>query len=180
MKAFTSILVTVVMCMGVPHSALGEDDIAIEDALPLAKQRVYHLDHAGGFAGFAIQPTPFLTMSVVLSKAGDKQLFEHFLQNSNAIVRAMGLACFAQTDTAELEKACERLKTDSESLTVWTGACLGSRMTLGELAQKLRSNRNFLGYLDNYSEFQRFRQKVRIGRVDWEKVRYWPVKDGAK
>jgi hypothetical protein len=179
MRALVNILGFIVMCIALTHPAFGGDDMAIEDAFPLARERVYHLDQVGGFAGFAIQPTPFLSMSVVLSKAGDKQLFESFLQNSNAVVRAMGLACLAQTDSGELEKACERLKTNSESLTVWTGACMASRMTLGELADKLRSNRNYLGYLDDYWDFQRFRRKVGIGRVNWAMVRYWPVKDKA-
>ena len=179
MRALANIVVCVLLGVAVSHPAFGGDDMAIEDAFPLAKERVYHLNDVGGFAGFAIQPTPFLTMSVVLSKAGDKQLFESYLQNSNPVVRAMGLACLAQTDTGELAKACERFKTNSESLTVWRGACMGSRMSLGELADKLRGDRNYLGYLDDYWDFQRFRRKVGIGRVDWKMVRSWPVKDSA-
>jgi hypothetical protein len=44
-------------------------------------------------------------------------------------------------------------------------------ITLGALAEELRINHNFLGYHDNYSGFQSFREKVKKGTVPREILR---------
>jgi hypothetical protein len=45
-------------------------------------------------------------------------------------------------------------------------------MTLGALASELRTNRNFLGYFDDYWDFQKYRKKVKRGMVPQALVRY--------
>jgi hypothetical protein len=149
------------------HSA---DDLPLAQAMPLAKSRLPEEIYVGGFAGFAIRPTSFLKLSVVLIEGGDRELFDSFVENTNSTVQAMGLVCLSQTDRKAFEAAWGRLRNDPHELTVWTGCCAPQRMTLGELSDRLREDRNFLGHADDYWDFQKFRQRVRNGKVPVEVV----------
>jgi hypothetical protein len=144
------------------HSTNG---ISLTEALPLAKVRLQELNEVGGFAGFAITPTLFLKLSVVFIEGGDRKLFESFLASKHPTTQAMGLTCLSQTDAKAFGAVVSKLQGDRQELTVWTGCCLGVRMTLGELATKLHQDRNFLGHADNYGDFQKFRKKVKTGVV---------------
>jgi len=148
-----------------PPASNSSSDINLTEALPLAKARLQEIDHVGGFAGFAITPTPFLKLSVVFIEAGDRKLFNSFLASKSPTIQAMGLACLSQTDTNAFATACRKLERDRHELNVWTGCCLPSSMTLGGLATELRQNRNFLGHADNYWDFQKFRDDAKRGFV---------------
>lgn len=148
-----------------PSEASSTNELSLTEALPLGKSRLLELDHVGGFGGFAIEPTPFLELSVVFIEAGNRPLFDSFLDSTNPIAKAMGLVCLSQTDGNAFRAAASKINTTTHPLTVWTGGCMPVRMTLGELATELQRNPNFLGHTDRYHGFQEFRQRVKKGSV---------------
>jgi hypothetical protein len=155
-------------------------DIPIAQAMPLAKSRLLEEIYVGGFAGFAICPTSFLKLSVVLIEGGDRDLFDSFVGSTNPTVQAMGLVCLSQTDNKAFEAAWGRLKNDPHELKVCTGGLCGvEEMTLGEFANRLRKDRNYLGHADDYWDFQKFRQRVRKGKVPVDVVDPFGQTDGA-
>jgi hypothetical protein len=141
------------------------NDVPLAEAIPLAKIRLEEVDDVGGFGGFSISPTPFLMLSVIFIEGGSRSLFDSFIESKKPTVQAMGLACLAQTDTNAFEIAWQKLKDNKHQVDVFTGGCLPMAITLGAVATELRTNGNFLGYYDNYSGFQEFREKVRKGTV---------------
>ncbi len=145
--------------------ALSTNELSLTEALPLGKSRLLELDHVGGFGGLAIEPTPFLELSVVFIEAGNRQLFDSFLDSTNSIAKAMGLVCLSQTDSNAFRVAATKIRAAIHPLTVWTGGCMPLRMTLGELATELQQNPNFLGHTNSYHGFQEFRQRVKKGSV---------------
>jgi hypothetical protein len=147
------------------------DDLSLAQAMPLAKSRLLQEIYVSGFGGFAISPGSFLKLSVVLIEGGDRELFDSFLESTNSTVQAMGLTCLSQTDSKAFQVAWERLKNDPHEVTVWTGGyCQPEYTTLGEFANRLRKDRNYLGHADDYWDFQKFRQRVRKGKVPVEVV----------
>jgi hypothetical protein len=145
---------------------------SLKEALPLAKSRVEELRYVGGFGGLTVNPSPFLMLSVVFIESRDQELIKSFIESNKPNVQAMGLACLAQTDTNAFEIAWNRLKDDKREIYVFTGGCIPLAMTLGALASELRTNRNFLGYFDDYWDFQKYRKKVKRGMVPQALVRY--------
>src|SRR5258707_4501243 len=143
-----------------PSANHSTNNITLAEALPLAKAHLEELDHVGGFAGFAITPTPFLKLSIVFIETGDRKLFDSFLASTNPTIQAMGLTCLSQTDTDAFQAAWSKMKDDAHELTVWTGLCIPSRVTLGRLSTKLKENHNYLGHADDYWDFQKFRETV--------------------
>ena len=142
-----------------------DGSIPLARAVTIAETRVNGLDDVGGFLGFAIVPSQFLELSVVLMAGGSQSNFVTFLQSTNPVVRAMGVVCLSLTDTNALAAYLPNLRKDTTKLQVWTGCCMPVRKTMAELVDALLRNRNYLGHQDDYWEFQQFRKRVATGNV---------------
>jgi len=135
-----------------------------------ARQRLQNVQYAGDFVGFAPSPTVFYELSVVFKRYGTPVMYDAFLQDTNPVVRAMGLLCYARTDPQHYETILRQFASDITRLRVYHDTCNSQLMMLGKFAQNLHDDPKFLsgdGYTD---DFLFFKALVALGEARPERL----------
>ena len=131
--------------------------------LDAAEKQLSGLKVAGDFAGFLISPTPFFKLGVLYRHHGTPAMFDRFLNDTNPIVRAMGLYCYARTDSNRYAQIYPQFTADETEIHVYRQTCAPYRMTLGEFAQRLHDTPDFLWDAAPYWDFQYLKARVLLG-----------------
>lgn len=111
--------------------------VATGALLDAAEKQLGDLKVAGDFAGFLLSPTPFFKLGVLFRHHGTTAMFDRFLNDTNPIVRAMGLYCYARTDSNKYAVIYPQHISDQTEIHVYRQSCAPNKITLGEFAQRL-------------------------------------------
>ena len=131
--------------------------------LNVAEQQLKALTVAGDFAGFMLEPTQFIKLGVLFKYYGTTAMYDGFLKDTNPVTRAMGLYCYARTDSNKYSNICQQYITDRAELRVYTGSCMPHKMTLGEFAQSLHDKPDFLWDNAPLGDFPYLKSRVLLG-----------------
>ena len=131
--------------------------------LDAAEKQLRSLKVAGDFAGFLLSPTPFFKLSELFRHYGTPATFDGFLNDTNPIARAMGLYCYARTDSNRYAQIYPQFTADETEIHVYRQTCAPYRMTLGEFAQRLHDTPDFLWDAAPYWDFQYLKARVLLG-----------------
>jgi hypothetical protein len=101
-------------------------------------------DVGGEVVGEGGGPGRFHNLSIEILKHGTHADFMALAEDSNPIIRAMGLVCLTRSDAIGTKPILLKRLSEQRSFVCFPWGCVGSEITEGELAWHLLHNRDYL------------------------------------
>ena len=135
---------SVVVCLGC--GTTGQN--AQRGPLAAAKLELRTLESVDGHAvGIAATPGRFYLLSEEFLRYGSSADYREMLDDTNAIVRVMALACLAYKDRAAFAQARVSHFEDDGRVLLFPGGCVAQETTVGSIVRNIETNYYFLGWI---------------------------------
>ena len=93
------------------------------------------------------EPGRFYLLSEQFLRYGSSADYRQMLDDTNAVVRVMALACLAYTDRPAFAQAAVSHREDTGGVLLLPGGCAAQDTTVGGIVRSIETNYYFLGWI---------------------------------